>query len=62
MSRCGGLRTEAQGGERVTEDSLLPGNTGDLHQGHKTGSTQGRNPDHKESPFITLYRVSEYCS
>lgn len=57
MSCSGGLHTEAEGGKRVAEDTLLPGNAGDLHQGCETRSTQGRNPDHKESPLITLYRV-----
>lgn len=62
MSCCRGLHTEAEGGERAAEDTLLPGDAGDLHQGCEAGSTQGRNPDYKESPLITLYRVSEHCS
>lgn len=62
VSRHRGLHTEAPRGERAAEDSLLPGGAGVLHQGYQTGSTQGRNPDHKESTLVTVYRVSERCS
>ena len=62
VSRHRGLHTEASRGERAAEDSLLPGGAGVLHQGDQTGSTQGRNPDHKESTLVRVYRVSERCS
>lgn len=62
VPRGRGLRAEASGRERTAEDALLPSNAGGVRQRNTARLVQGRNPDHKEGPHVTVPRVSERCT